>query len=433
MQDPSHPIVLPPDSGDAGPPPAAPVKPAGFWFVFLTVVLDMLAIGIIVPVLPNLVKEMAGGSFEEAARWIGLFSASWATMQFLFMPLLGALSDTYGRKGIFLFSNFGQAVACALTALAPGFLVLFLARLVSGAVSGSVSTAYAYVADISAPEQRAARFGQLGAAFGLGFTLGPAIGGQLAQIDIHLPFWAAAAMAFANGIYGLLVLPESLPRERRVPFVWTKANPVASLSFLARNPQLSGLATIKAIVDLAHASLPSTFVLYGLYRYGWAEDMTGLTLTMVGITQMLVQGGLVGPVIKAVGERVGLLIGMATAIIAYFGYGLAPLGWLFWLVIPIAAFNGLINPSLQSLMTRRVSPSEQGRLQGAIGTVQAAMGVIGPLIFTAVFAWGVDDARAASLPGAPLYLAGALAVIAGILAVIFSRTPHMAASRAPHG
>lgn len=431
MQDSPLPTTPPPIGGSAGPPAAPAGRPAGFWFVFLTVVLDMLAIGIIVPVLPSLVKQMAGGSFEDAARWIGLFSAGWATMQFLFMPLLGALSDTYGRKGVFLFSNFGQAVACALTALAPGFVLLFLARLVSGAVSASVSTAYAYVADITQPEQRAARFGQLGAAFGLGFTMGPAIGGQLAQIDLHLPFWAAAAMAFANGIYGLLVLPESLPKERRAPFVLAKANPVASLSFLARNPQLSGLATIKAIVDLAHASLPSTFVLYGLYRYGWQEDMTGLTLTMVGITQMLVQGGLVGPVIKAVGERVGLLIGMTTAIIAYFGYGLAPLGWLFWLVIPIAAFNGLINPSLQSMMTRRVSPSEQGRLQGAIGTVQAAMGVIGPLVFTAVFAWGVDDARATSLPGAPLYLAGILAVVAGVLAVIFSRAPHAAASRAP--
>lgn len=431
MQDPSHPIAIPPDGGSAGPPSAAPVKPAGFWFVFLTVVLDMLAIGIIVPVLPNLVKEMAGGSFEDAAHWIGLFSASWATMQFLFMPLLGALSDTYGRKGVFLFSNFGQAVACALTALAPGFLVLFLARLVSGAVSASVSTAYAYVADITPPEQRAARFGQLGAAFGLGFTLGPAIGGQLGNIDLHLPFWAAAAMAFANGVYGLLVLPESLPKARRVPFVLAKANPVASLSFLARNPQLSGLATIKALVDLAHTSLPSTFVLYGLYRYGWAQDMTGLTLTLVGITQMLVQGGLVGMVIKAVGERTGLMIGLTAAIIAYFGYGLAPIGWLFWLVIPIAAFNGLITPALQSLMTRRVSPSEQGRLQGAIGTVQAAMGIIGPLIFTAVFAWGVDGSRAITLPGSAMFLAGLLAVVAGVLAVIFSRIPHAAASRAP--
>jgi MFS transporter, DHA1 family, tetracycline resistance protein len=413
-----------PEPGPGGPAP--PDLSSGrhrfaFGFVFITVVLDMLAIGIIVPVLPNLVTQMTGGSVEAAAHWIGLFSAAWAAMQFLFMPLLGAFGDAYGRKPVFLFSNFGQAVACALTALAPGFLLLFLARLVSGAVSASVSTAYAYVADIMPPEERAARFGQLGAAFGLGFVLGPALGGQLAKIDLHLPFWAAAAMAFANGVYGLLVLPESLAKDRRSPFRWAKANPVASFGYLATNPRLTGLTVIKALVDLAHTVLPSTFVLYGLYRYGWEADLSGLTLTLVGVMSMIVQGGMTGSIVRRLGERKALLLGIVASCSCFFAYGLAPNGWLFWLVIPFAAFGGITAPALQSLLTRRVPPTEQGRLQGAVGSVQAAMSVLGPPVFTAVFAFFVADGRPDPIPGAALFLAGAISACALALALLFAR------------
>jgi MFS transporter, DHA1 family, tetracycline resistance protein len=400
---------------------AAPARQAGFGFVFITVVLDMLAIGLIVPVLPNLVTRMAGGGVHDAALWIGAFSAGWATMQFLFMPLLGAWSDAHGRKGVFLFSNFGQAAACALTALAPNFAILALARLLSGAVSASVSTAYAYVADITPAHERAARFGQLGAAFGLGFVLGPAVGGLLAKIDLHLPFWVAAGMATLNGIYGLLVLPESLPKDRRTPFALARANPVASFGFLAGQRNLVALTGIKALVDLAHTSLPSTFVLYGLYRYGWQADTTGLTLTMVGIMSMVVQGGLTGRIIRRIGERRGLVLGLCANLVAFIGYGAAPQGWMFWLVIPVASFGGLVVPSVQSLLTRRVQPDEQGRLQGALGAVQALMGIGGPVMFTAVFAYFIDPSRSAPVPGAALFLAGGLTLTALLLALRFAR------------
>lgn len=411
----------PAETASAADPQAGRHRPAAFAFVFITVVLDMLAIGLIVPVLPNLVAEMVGGAVSDAAIWIGVFSAGWATMQFLFMPLLGAWSDAHGRKGVFLFSNFGQALACAATALAPNLAILALSRLLSGAVSASVSTAYAYVADILPPEQRAARFGQLGAAFGAGFVLGPALGGQLAAIDIHLPFWVAAVLAALNGVYGLMVLPESLPPERRVPFRLTRANPLASFTFLRENRSLRGLAVIKALVDLAHTSLPATFVLYGLYRYGWGADVTGLTLTLVGVMSMVVQGLLLGRIIRQIGERRGLIAGLCANLAAFLGYGLAPEGWMFWLVIPVASFGGLVVPAVQSLLTRRVEPTEQGRLQGALGAVQALMGIVGPLLFSHVFAFFIAPGLPVPVPGAALFLSAALTALALTLAFRFAR------------
>jgi MFS transporter, DHA1 family, tetracycline resistance protein len=247
-------------------------RPAAFAFVFVTVLLDMLAIGIIIPVLPKLVVDFVGGDAAEGARIYGLFGTVWALMQFVFSPVQGALSDRFGRRPVILISNFGLGLDYIVMALAPSLNWLFVGRVISGITAASISTAYAYVADVTPPEARAARFGLLGAAFGIGFVLGPALGGLAGAVDPRLPFWIAAALSLANALYGLLVLPESLPPERRAPFAWRRANPVGALALLASQSTLIGLATVNFLGNLAHAALPSIGVLYMMYRYLFRPD-----------------------------------------------------------------------------------------------------------------------------------------------------------------
>jgi MFS transporter, DHA1 family, tetracycline resistance protein len=316
-----------------------------FTFVFVTVALDMLSIGLIVPILPALVNEMTGGDIKEAAHYVGIFSLLWASMQFIFMPILGALSDQIGRKPVFLISNFGQAFAHVLTALAPGFVLLAISRLLLGGVSAVVSTANAYIADTVAPDQRAAKFGMLGAAFGLGFILGPAVGGYLGKFDLHLPFWVAAGLTFLNGLYCLFFVKESLPIEDRTPFTWAKVNPVKSIGFLGENAKVMRLAIVKGLADFSHVVYSSVFVLYGLHRYGWQSDTSGLTLGIVGILAMVVQVGLVGRTIKAIGEVRTMILGLVCGGIGFALYGLAPTAMWFWLALPIGALSGFLAPA----------------------------------------------------------------------------------------
>ena len=391
----------------------------GFFFVFITVALDMLAIGLIVPVLPSLVNDMTGGDISKAALYVGLFSVCWAAMQFLAMPIFGALSDQYGRKPIFLVSNFGQAFAHILTALAPGFVMLAVARLFSGLFSAVTSTANAYIADTVAPDKRAQKFGMLGAAFGLGFIFGPAMGGFLGKIDLHLPFWVAAGLTFANGLYGVFFVKESLKSEDRTPFTWAKANPVGSVGFLAENPKVMLLAGIKSLADFSFVVYPATFVLYGLYRYGWQSDVSGLTLGIVGVLAMLVQVVLIGPIIKALGEIRRMIFGLLCGGIGFALYALAPSGMWFWAAMPIAAMVGCLNPAVMALMSREIGPNEQGRLQGAVGLVQAGASIVGPLAFTSLFAWSVSPDRLVPMAGAAFMLA-AICTLAGFVIAILS-------------
>ena len=279
-------------------------------FIFVTILLDMFALGMIMPILPKLVESFVDNDTASAARIFGLFGTAWALMQFFFSPILGGLSDRFGRRPVVLLSNFGLAFDYVLMALAPSLTWLFVGRVISGITSASVSTAFAYIADITPPERRAAVFGKIGAAFGAGFILGPAIGGLLGGYDPRLPFWVAAALSFANALYGLLILPESLPRDRRSPFRWKSANPLGALHLLRSNPILARLSVVNFIAQLAHVVLPSTFVLYATYRYGWDARTVGLTLAMVGICAMAVQGAGIGPIVKRFGERRALLLGL---------------------------------------------------------------------------------------------------------------------------
>jgi MFS transporter, DHA1 family, tetracycline resistance protein len=394
-----------------------PVRGAAVAFIFVTIFLDMLALGLIMPILPKLVESFVDNDTARAARIFGLFGTAWALMQFVFSPILGGLSDRFGRRPVVLLSNFGLALDYVLMALAPSLIWLFVGRLISGITSASVSTAFAYIADITPPERRAAVFGKIGAAFGAGFILGPAIGGLLGGIDPRLPFWAAAGLSFANTLYGLLILPESLPRDRRSPFRWRSANPIGALHLLRSDRVLAGLSVVNFVAQLAHVVLPSTFVLYATYRYGWDATTVGLTLAMVGVCAMAVQGLAIGPVVRRLGERRALVLGLGCGAAGFLIFGMAPIGPLFWLGIPVMALWGVSGAALQALTTQLVKPEQQGQLQGATTSVQSVSQLLGPFLFTLTFAYFIGAQAPVKLPGAPFLLAAALLLLALVIAV----------------
>jgi len=400
--------------------PSAPRLRAAFAFIFVTVALDMLALGIMVPILPKLILHFEGGDMAAAARVAGVFGFAWALMQFVFSPVLGALSDRFGRRPVVLASNFGLGMDYVLMAIAPSLGWLFAGRVISGITSASFSTAGAYIADVTPPEQRAARFGMLGAAFGLGFVVGPAVGGLLGAIDLRLPFWVAAALSLANAMYGTFILPESLPPEKRAPFSLRRANPVGALGLLRSHPELYGLAGAALLYFLAHEALPSVFVLYTDHRYQWDARTVGLALAGVGVCTAVVSGGLVGPVVERLGARRTLLFGLVMGAVGYGFYALAPVSALFFAGIPFVALWGLTGPTVQAVMTKRVAPSEQGQLQGALSSLRGMTGMIGPLLFTQVFAFAVGGG-APWLPGIPFLLGAAMLLVSFAVAAWATR------------
>jgi DHA1 family tetracycline resistance protein-like MFS transporter len=403
---------------------------AAVTFIFVTILLDMLALGLIAPILPKLVESFVDNDTARAARIFGLFGTAWALMQFIFSPVLGGLSDRFGRRPVVLLSNFGLALDYVLMALAPSLIWLFVGRVISGITSASVSTAFAYIADITPPERRAAVFGKVGAAFGAGFILGPALGGLLGGMNPRLPFWVAAGLSFANALYGLLILPESLPRERRSPFRWKSANPVGALHLLRTDRVLAGLSVVNFIAQLAHVVLPSTFVLYATYRYGWNAATVGLTLALVGICAMAVQGLGIGPIVRRLGERRALVLGLGCGAAGFLIFGAAPSGPLFWLGIPVMALWGVAGAATQALMTQLVAADQQGQLQGATTSVQSVSQLLGPFLFTLTFAYFIGVQAPVTLPGAPFLLASALLLLALLIAVrtLARRPPEVSAS-----
>jgi len=407
-------------------PETSRLRGAAVAFIFVTILLDMFALGLVLPILPKLVESFVDNDTASAARIFGLFGTVWALMQFVFSPILGGLSDRFGRRPVVLLSNFGLALDYVLMALAPSLIWLFVGRVISGITSASVSTAYAYIADVTPAERRAAMFGKIGVAFGAGFILGPAIGGLLGGMDPRLPFWVAAGLSFANTFYGLLILPESLPPQRRSPFRWKSANPIGALHLLRSDRVLAGLSVVNFLAQLAHVVLPSTFVLYASYRYGWDATMVGLTLAMVGVCSMAVQGAAIGPIVRRLGERRALLLGLGCGAAGFLVYGVAPSGPLFWIGIPVMALWGVAGAATQALMTQLVAPDQQGQLQGATSSVQSVSQLVGPFLFTLTFAWFIGAQAPVKLPGAPFLLAAALLLLALVIA---ARTLAMARVR----
>ncbi len=399
-------------------PPLPRARTAAVAFVLVTVALDVIAMGLVIPVLPKLVERLSGGDTAHAARIFGVFGIAWALMQLIFSPLHGMLSDRFGRRPVLLLSNLGLGLDYILCALAPDLTWLFVGRVLSGICAASFSTASAYIADVTPPAERAQKFGLVGAAFGVGFVLGPALGGLLGHADPRLPFWVAAALSLANATYGYFVLPESLPRDRRAAFSWQKANPFGALALLQSNAQLWGLAIVQFLFHIAHAALPAVFVLYAGYRYGWTERDVGLSLAAVGVCAAIVQGGLIRPVVARIGERAALISGLLFGVAGFLIYGFATKGWMIFVGIPVATLWGLASASLQSMMSRLVAPSAQGQLQGANSSMMGIGSLIAPGLFTQVFAWAIGGgpASAARLPGAPFLVGAALLGVAAIVA-----------------
>jgi MFS transporter, DHA1 family, tetracycline resistance protein len=390
-------------------------------FIFVTIALDMLAMGMIAPVLPRLITEFAGGSEARGAEIFGLFGTVWAVMQFFFSPVLGSLSDRFGRRPVILLSNLGLGLDYVVMAVSPNLQWLFAGRLISGITSSSIPTAMAYVADVTPPKKRAEAFGMVSAAFGLGFVLGPALGGILGNYSARLPFWVAGAMSLVNATYGFFVLPESLGRESRGQFSWRRANPLGSLTLLRRHRELLGLAAVLFMSYLTQQSLMNTWVLYLDYRFSWTNRAVGLSLALVGICSATVGALLVRPAVKALGDRNTLLAGIGVGWMGFAIFGLAPTGALFLTGIPIMALWGLCGPPAQSLMTRHVQANEQGQLQGAVQCIRGLTALIGPGMFTFVFAAAIRPGSPWHLPGAPFLLASAILLSALPLALLVTR------------
>jgi DHA1 family tetracycline resistance protein-like MFS transporter len=401
--------------------PVPSASRGAFAFILIMVAFDMVAFGIIAPVLPDLIRQFEGGDFARASSITGYFGFAWATMQFIFSPILGAWSDRFGRRPVILISCFGLGIDYIVMALAPSLAWLFLGRIISGITTSNISTAFAYITDVTPPEKRAKQFGLISAVFGLGFIIGPAVGGYLGDVNLRFPFWAAAALSLGNALYGLFILPESLPPERRAKSAWQMANPLGSLKLLRSHAELAGLSVVITLYYLAHNSLPSMWALYTEYRYAWGHHDVGNSLAVVGVCAALVSGALVGPFVKRFGERISLLSGLFFGVLGFAGFALANRGWMIMAVIPFIALWGIAGPAMQSLMSRRVDPSSQGKLQGAINSLRAITGMAGPVLFTQIFKRAISPRAIVHLPGAPYFLAALLLFASLPLAAYIAR------------
>jgi MFS transporter, DHA1 family, tetracycline resistance protein len=387
-------------------------------FIFITIFVDVVGLGIIIPVLPGLLEKMTGLEANEAAQWGGVLALVYAAMQFLFSPLLGSLSDRFGRRPVLLMSLLGFGLDYLLLGFAPTVWWLFLGRLIAGITGASFTVASAYIADISPEDKREQNFGLIGAAFGLGFIAGPAIGGWLAALGERVPFFVAAGLSLLNALYGFLVIPESLLPENRRKFSWKRANPVGALVSLSRYPLVLRMGVAFFLINMAGQSLQSVWNFYTEYRLGWKPGMIGLSLAFVGIMVAIVQGGLNRVLIPKLGNRRSILIGITMYGLGMFIAGMANSSfWMFVCVVPLA-FGGLAGPTIQGILSKKVGKDEQGELQGFITSVMSLTAMLGPVLMTTLFAWFTDGTISTSLPGAP-YFASTLFCVAALVWMIY--------------
>jgi DHA1 family tetracycline resistance protein-like MFS transporter len=397
-------------------------------FILITIFIDTVAFGIIIPVLPKLIAQLGDTAISDAAAYGGLLMFVFALMQFLFAPVIGNLSDRFGRRPVLLVSLTALGVDYIIMGFAPSLVWLFVGRMIAGVAAATFATANAYIADITDEEERAARFGLIGAAWGVGFVLGPALGGLLGEFDIRLPFFAAAGLALLNVIYGFIVLPETLKDENRRPFVFWRANPVGALASIRRYPMVVGLFGALALYFVAHAVNPSTWTYYVLHKFQWSEGQIGLALAAVGLSGAVVSGTLVGPLVKRLGEAGAAYLGFILSGISFVGYALATEGWMLFPWIVLGAFMGLVMPSLRSIMSQVVPEDGQGELQGAISSLMGLTAIVAPLVMTQLFRYFSMQTAPVYFPGASFLLAGCLMVLAAIVVMItLSRAPESAA------
>jgi DHA1 family tetracycline resistance protein-like MFS transporter len=391
-------------------------KPA-LGFIFVTLVLDILGIGLIVPILPKLVESFEPGNLADASATYGTLAALGAFMQFLFSPLLGSLSDRFGRRPVILVSLLGSGLDYFLLAFAPNLAWFYVGRVIAGITSANFTAATAYIADISPPEKRAANFGLIGAAFGLGFILGPVLGGVLGEVSLRLPFIVAGGLTLLNWLYGMFVLPESLAPENRRAFTWARSNPVGVLRELRRHPVVIGLAATWFLVSLAHQVYPGTWVLYTAERFHWSPKQTGCSLAAVGLCAALVQGGLTRLIIPRLGERFSVVLGLSITALAFVAYGLASQPWMIYALIAVGSLGGIATPAVQGLISRNVGADEQGGIQGALTGLSSIAGFLGLKLAAGMFGYYVDPDGPVYLPGAAFFCSATLVTLALILAI----------------
>ena len=404
-------------------------RQAALIFIFITVLIDVISFGVIIPVLPQLIKNFSGGDDSLATYWIGVFATLFAIIQFVCSPLQGALSDRFGRRPVILLSCLGLGLDFILMALAPNLWWLLVGRCISAVTSASFTTANAYIADVTTPENRGKSFGMICAAFGVGFVLGPMIGGFLGEHNLHAPFWFAGGLALLNFLYGLFILPESLrPADRTARVEWRTAHPIGSMQLLRQYPRIWPLVAIIFIANFAHYIYPTIFVIYADHRYGWGPRDVAYVLTAVGVCSIIVNGLLVGRMTRWLGEARAMMLGLTCGTIGFALYGLASSGWMFWLGIPISALWALSGPAAQSIITKTVGRDEQGRVQGALSSLVSLAGIAAPLMFSAVFGFAISRHVSFNVPGAPWYLAAALLGVAVLIAWSFARRERTASA-----
>lgn len=391
-------------------------------FIFITVLIDMIGFGLIIPVMPSLLRELTGLEANDSVLLGMMLIIAYAGMQFVCAPIVGALSDRFGRKPVLLAALAGFTIDYLIMGFAPVFWLLLVGRLLAGLFGASYATANAFIADITPPEKRAGRFGMIGAAFGLGFTFGPLIGGLLGdQFGPRAPFFAAAALSGINLLYGLIVLPETLTEENRRKFDWKRANPFGALMQIRRYPAVIILMAAVFLMMIGHAVFPATWAYYSTYRYGWGEWEVALSLTAVGVSSAIVMGGLTRILVPKLGEWRAVTFSLILGSIAYAAYGLASAGWMVYAIIVVGALGGIGQPALQGVMSRIIPPNAQGELQGAMTSLQSLSMVFGPLIMSPMFNYFSSDRAPVYAPGAAFFVSTVLTVIALFIALAARR------------
>ncbi len=394
---------------------------AAVGFIFITLLIDIIGFGIVIPVMPSLISHLKHVDISTASKYGSLLMFAYAVVQFICAPILGNLSDKYGRRPVLLFSLFGFGINYLFLALAPTYAWLFVGRIIAGITGASMTTGAAYIADISTAENRAKNFGMIGAAFGLGFIIGPVIGGLLGGFGTHVPFYAAAGLALLNWVYGYFVLPESLPKENRRPFEWKRANPIGSLLHLKKYPAISGLAVSILFVYIASHAIQSNWNYFTMYRFSWNERMVGMSLGVVGILVATVQGGLIRVINPWLGNEKSIYTGLALYAFGMLLFGLATQSWMMFAFLIPYCLGGIAQPALQAIMSEHVPANVQGELQGAITSLMSLAAIIGPLLMNNLFYYFTHGEAPVQLPGAPFLLA---AVFMAASAIIAFRTLH---------
>ena len=393
-----------------------PKKEAALGFIFITLLIDVIGFGIIIPVIPKLIQQLEHCTVSEAARYGGWLMVAYSVMQFVFAPILGNLSDQYGRRPILLFSLLGFGIDYLLTGFSPSIGWLFAGRIIAGITGASFSTASAYIADVSTPEKKAQNFGMIGVAFGLGFIIGPVLGGYLGKIGARVPFYAAAGLALLNWLYGFFVLPESLSKENRRQFSWDRANPVGAFKQLARYPAIAGLATSITLLYIAGFAMQSTWTFFAIEKFNWTEAMVGNSLGFVGLLVAAVQGGLIRIIHPKLGQERSVIVGLLLYTTGFILFGFASQSWMLYAFMIPYALGGISGPALQGIISNHVPATEQGELQGALTGLMSASSIVGPMLMTNIFAYFTGPAAPVQLPGAPFLMGGLLTLIGTILA-----------------